>query len=250
MTAAAKIIKYRGPKTMSHIERHSRQQADRIIQEIEYHATDPEYDFEDPQRFLFGRYIEDELLQQYDKGIVSLAERAVCPLMWSHYGDQHRGVCIGYSVPDNALGNLHKVKYGGSRLVEVSKVAAMLEGNRSAHGQVDQSVLLQKAESWRYEREWRLIGPRGLQNSPLKLEEIIFGIRCKAWAKYALMKALKDRDRSIKFYEMYEVPGTFKLQKCELNYDDELFVHFPRRYLSIFEAFENLTPVTSTVRAD
>jgi hypothetical protein len=238
MSAAAKTIKYRGPKTIDHIKRHSRRQADQLIEEIEFHAMDSEYESEDRQRLLLGHYIEVELLQQYDKGIVSLAEQATCPLMWSHYGDQHRGVCIGYSVPANATGDLYKVKYGGSRLVEASKVAAMLDGNDVACGQVEEGVLLRKAKSWGYEREWRLIRHRGLQNSPLELEEIIFGMRCKASAKYAVVKALEGRDRLIKFYEMREVSGTFKLKKYALNYDDELFVHFPKRSLSIIEAFE------------
>lgn len=98
MNAAAKTIRYSGPKTISHIAAHSRRRAEQVVAEIRYHATNPEYDIEDPARFLFGQYVEDELLRRYGKGIVSLAERANCPLMWSHYGDQHKGVCIGYSI--------------------------------------------------------------------------------------------------------------------------------------------------------
>lgn len=237
MSAAAKTIKYRGPKTKDHIKRHSRRQADRLLKEIEYYATDPDHESEDHQRFLLGHYIEEELLQQYDKGIVSLAKRATCPLMWSHYGDQHRGICIGYSVPHNAADDLHEVQYGGSRLVEASKVADMVCGDGFAQGQVDEAVILRKAASWRYEHEWRLIGRVGLQSSPLELEEIIFGIRCKASAKYAVMKALEERRQSAKFYEMREVAGTFKLKKSALSYDDEMFTHFPRRSLEIFEFF-------------
>ncbi len=248
MKAAAKTIKYRGPKTMDHIKRHSRRQADQLIAEIEYYAMGSDYDSEDHQRSRLGQYIEIELLRQYDRGIVTLAGRATCPLMWSHYGDQHRGVCIGYSVPVNAAGDLHKVEYGGSRLVAASKVAAMLSGDDVARGQVDEAVLLRKARSWGYEREWRLIGPRGLQNSPLELEEIIFGMRCGPSVKYAVVKALEDRDRLVKFYEMREVRGTFELKKYALNDNDELFVHFPKRSLSIFEAFEDLASAASSVR--
>ena len=81
MSAAAKTIKYRGPKTMDHIKRHSRRQAEQLIAEISYNATDPEYDSDDLQPILLGRNIEVELLRQYDKGIVSLAGRATCPLL-------------------------------------------------------------------------------------------------------------------------------------------------------------------------
>ena len=237
MSAAAKTIKYRGPKTMDHIERHSRRQAEQLIAEISYNATDPEYDSDDVLPVHLSRHIQVELLRQYDKGIVSLAERATCPLMWSHYGEQHHGVCIGYSVPKRTASDIHKVRYGGSRLVEASKVAAMLAGDDGARVQVDEAVLLRKAGSWRYEREWRLIGRRGLQNSPLELEEVIFGMRCKEPVKYAVVKALEGRAGKVRFYFMSEVPGTFRLKKYPLNDDGELLLYFPRPNLSIYEVF-------------
>jgi hypothetical protein len=153
MRVAAEIIRYNGPKTLNHIGRLSRLLADQVITEISYNATDPHYEMADPKQFLLGRYVEEELLQQYEKGIVSLAERANCPLMWSHYGDQHHGVCIGYSVPSDVVEDLHKVKYGGKRLIGASQVVAMLDGDKNARREVDAAIFLRKAASWRYELE-------------------------------------------------------------------------------------------------
>jgi len=236
MKAAAKTIKYKGPKTMDQISRLSRLQADRVISEINYNANDPSYETQDPLRYLLGRQLEKELLLQYDKGIVSLAQRVTCPLMWSHYGDQHRGVCIGYSVPSDAHQHLHKVEYGGKRLVDASKVLAMLDGDKDAGRQVDEAVLLRKAGSWRYEQEWRLIGARGLQDSPLELEEVTFGMRCTEAVKYAVIAALDDRSRPVRFYEMRELHGTFDLKKYPLD-DGEMRAFFPRRSRDTQEAF-------------
>ena len=238
MRAAAKTMRVRGAKTIDYIERAARRLADHLIAEIEYGATEPGYDSEDYKRYLLRHHVEVELLRRYEKGIVSLSERANCPLMWSHYGDEHRGICVGYSVPASTASDVHKVAYGVSRLVQASKVAAMLNGDDVARSQVDEAVFLRKAGSWRYEREWRLIGRYGLQDSPLELEEIIFGMRCKESAKYVVMKALESRERPVKFYVMREELGTFNLKRYALNYDDELFLHFPRRCLSISEAWE------------
>lgn len=239
MKAAAKTIRYKGPKTLDHIGGLSRLQADQVISEVSYNATDPSYEMEDPHQFLLGHYLERELLLRYDKGIVSLAERANCPLMWSHYGDQHHGVCIGYSVPSDVHDDLHKVKYGGKRLVDASKVLAILDGDRSARRHVDEAVLLRKAASWRYEREWRLIGQRGLRDSPLELEEVIFGMRCKEAVKYAVITALDDRRPPVRFYEMHEIQGTFNLKKFPLD-DGEMRAFFPRRSRDIHEAFQSI----------
>jgi len=237
MTAAAKSIKYRGPKTIEHIARHSLLSAQRFIEEVRYNATDPELDVEDPVLALLGPYVERELLGRYDKGVVSLAERADCPLMWSHYGDQHKGICAGYSIPEDAAPNLHEIKYGGSRLVEASKVALMLSGDDAARRSVDEAVLLRKATDWRYEREWRLIGQRGLQPSLLELEEVVFGMRCTSTVKYTLVKALEGRSRPVRFCEIRQRHGTFVLRKCPLE-ADELGVTYPRRARSLFEDFE------------
>lgn len=237
MAAAAKTIKYRGPKTIEHISRHSRKAAEAQLADIRYNATDPDYEIADPAQYLLGHYVREELLRRYDKGVFSLAERANCPLMWSHYGDQHRGLCLGYSVPDDATKDLHKIRYGGSRLVAASAVAAMLNGDDAARRAVDDAVLLKKAKAWGYEREWRLIGPRGQQNSPLELEEVVFGVRCDDTVKYAVVRALEQRDRPVQFYEIREQVDSFLLRKRALD-TDNLSAGFPRRNRAFDHVFD------------
>lgn len=239
MSAAARTIKYRGPKTVDHIARHSRRVAEQLAERIRYEATNPDYEIADPERFLFGQYLEAELLRRYSSGVVSLAERVTCPLMWSHYGDQHRGLCIGYSAPADVQADLHRIRYGGSRLVAASAVGKMLDGDMAARGAVDSAVLLRKAIDWGYEKEWRLIGPRGLQDSPLEMEEVVFGMRCTAAVKYAVVKALRDRHRKVRFSEIREQQGRFTLVKRSLD-TDELMAFYPRRARSIWEAFKDL----------
>ena len=222
-------------KLRDRIEHESRQQAEDLIRDVNYDASEPGYEFEALKRSILHSLIEAELHRRYEKGVVCLAGSANSTLMWSHYGDEHRGICIGYSVPADTV-NLHKVVYGGSREVKASKVAAMLEEDETARREVDEAVLLRKAASWRYEREWRLIGLRGLHDSPLELEEIIFGMRCENSTKFVMVKILEQRKRAVKFYEIRE-SRTFKLKKYALD-TEELLQYFPRRSLSTFEDFE------------
>ena len=244
LQSAARTMSLKGAKTEDFIEKRIRGQADRLIAEIEYSATNPDYDPETALSWLFSSYIESELLRRYEKGIVSFAEQDSCPLLWSHYGDQHRGICIGYSVPSLSEGDVYRVEYGGSRIVLASDVFAMLDGDGAARRRVDEAVLLRKAASWKYEREWRMIGNRGLQGSRLKMEEIIFGMRCRSSAKCAIVKALECRKSPLEFYELREERGTFNLKKEALERDGELFVHFPENHLSILEELENLPSPT------
>lgn len=241
MKVAATAFRVRGPKTTTRIKRISRKAADKLLDEVDFFAEDMHFDFKNPRGLLLRNHIQRELLRQYDKGIVSLAERCDCPLMWSHYGEQHRGLCIGYSVPREVAGELHRVRYGGARRVGASDVAAMLDSDEAARGEVDEAVLLRKASGWSYEKEWRLIGHRGVQDSPLELEEIIFGIRCRRSVKYAVMKALAGREPGVRFGEMREVRDSFKIEKHDVCLDDEDFLYLPKRARSELERFELLT---------
>ena len=125
MRAASDAMRLNGPNTTDLIEKRSRGRADERMAEFEYSAMDPEFDAEATLRYR----IELELLRRYEKGIVSFAERNDCPLMWSHYRDQHRGICLGYSVPERATADVHQVAYDGDRLVRASEVGAMLGGD-------------------------------------------------------------------------------------------------------------------------
>jgi hypothetical protein len=242
MSAAATKIRTSGPKTHDHIARQSGIAAERLLADIRYNATNPDYDINDPAQYLLGYYVQEELLRRYDRGVFSLAKRAACPLMWSHYGDQHRGLCLGYSVPDDNAHDVHEIEYGGSRFVQAKDVDLMLSGDQEARQRVDEAVLLRKARPWAYEREWRLLGPRGEQNSPLELEEVVFGLRCSSAVRFTIIQALARRERPVRFYEIREQHGRFPLVKRIVD-TDELMAERPHRNHrrhEILRAFEGV----------
>jgi len=240
MTAVAKTIKYQGPKTLDHIARHSRKTAAQLIDTARYNASDSDLTAHDREQFVFGQHIEGELLRRYEKGIFSLAERPECPLMWSHYGDQHKGICLGYSVPNDASAQPHQVDYFGRRQIRASVVAAMLKGEADAQHEVDKTALLRKAHAWNYEKEWRLIGKRGQHDSMLELKEVVFGMRCSSSVIYAVVKALEERSRDVRFYEIREKNNTgYSLQKRVLNVD-ELKASYPRCNRDIIDSFSEI----------
>jgi|JI6StandDraft_1071083.scaffolds.fasta_scaffold154990_1 hypothetical protein len=242
LKAAADSLKYHGPKTRDHIARHTQHTVQTLLERVGFMATALGFEEDDPgqtETRLLSYHIESELLRQYDKGVLSLGARFDCPLMWSHYGGQHKGIAIGYSVPEAAKAGLYKVQYGGSRLVKARDVQAMLAGNEAASIRVDRDVLLRKAKDWEYEEEWRLLGERGLADSPLELEEVVFGIRCLPAVRHAVVKALQGRRRDIKFFQVNQVPGSFELQ-CEELVESEPDGR-PRRALSSLDGFEDLT---------
>jgi len=238
---AAKLIKAEGPKLDAHIAKVSEHEAKSQVLDIgRYAAFWGETENQTvPTCDMLAFEMAKELRGQYEKGIFSLSERFDCPLMWSHYGDEHRGLCVGYSLPGNSRCDVQPVIYGGSREVEASKITAMLREDSSARQDVDQAVLLRKAHGWSYEKEWRLIGSRGTSGSPLEMEEVIFGMRCEPVVQFAVVSALSRRERPILFYEMTVDEGGFDLRKNLLD-TSELFSELPRRARDIDELFSTI----------
>ena len=104
------------------------------------------------------------------------------PVLWSHYGDKHKGICLGFDIIDEWA---YEIDYVGERLKDdiEGHVSDMLEET------LGHKLLTTKFEHWHYEEEVRMIVnlkdmeyAKGLYFLPfcegLKLKEIIVGPRC------------------------------------------------------------------------
>ena len=100
------------------------------------------------------------------------------PVLWSHYADEHKGIGLGFDVPESCL---HEVKYVQERL--------QFEQLVPDEDQL-QRLLRTKFKDWGYEAEYRRIvrlhktcEARNLHfwpfGSDLELREVVLGARCK-----------------------------------------------------------------------
>jgi Protein of unknown function (DUF2971) len=228
-----------GERAEAHAQRHADLEATRVLDEIAYYATDPEYTVteEQAETDLLTQRIREELARHYERGVCCFSSTYRNPLLWSHYGDQHRGLCIGYDMVRKPQPELSKVIYGGTRVINTSTlVAALVKGDQGAQQRLDRDMLLRKARGWSYEREWRLIGEQGVQDSPLRLKEVTFGLRCRDTVIYAVCKALQAPDRAVEFFSIYETHGSYRLARTETDIN-ELNGYFPRSARSGEEIF-------------
>ena len=240
MEAAARSLKIKTGTAKGHIEKCSLREAEKIIRKIGCMSTGRPKQRERDQIRMYKSEIREELLKRYSDGVFCLAEKSDCPLMWSHYGNQHKGICLGYSVPKAAISNVSKVSYEKNRVVEVRDIAATLAGDHEAKQRVDHAVRFWKASEWKYEKEWRVVGERGLADNILELDEIIFGLRCEDEVKFSVIRAMKGRSRKVEFYEISENGRSSKLKKNKLDVDD-FAPSFPVRSHDLSECHENST---------
>lgn len=89
-------------------------------------------------------------------GVLSLAKRWDCPLMWSHYADNHHGICIEYDTEKNDCCTLNSVDYSGQRSIKASDLMqSELHGSIEAWQEIQKAYFFKKASDWKYEEEWR-----------------------------------------------------------------------------------------------
>jgi hypothetical protein len=134
------------------------------------------------------------------------------PVLWSHYADKHRGICLGFDIRDDWA---HEITYQGERLQEIEK--DLLEGEKEILGH---RLLTTKFDHWRYEDEVRLILKLedAVQESgnyflpfgdTLNLKEIIIGARCNM--PFDELGKMVDKDVEISRGRL--APDLYKISK-------------------------------------
>ncbi len=115
-------------------------------------------------------------------------------LMWSHYGDSHRGVCLQFQVSKDSqiLQRLVRVKYS-DEYPTINWLSPTVE---------DECLLAatNKQASWSYEHEWRHIelyaARKYTQFNPRLLTGIIFGAKITAESVEEIDRILRLRAES------------------------------------------------------
>ena len=120
--------------------------------------------------------------------------------MWAHYGDKHKGVCLGFDV----IGaEAYQVTYQSKRL------SGLLEHIGSGQPLIEaqmHAILTTKFRDWSYEREWRMFGNLDQREATdgkyylnfdphIILREVILGSRCSASPRDIADKVVPSKAR-------------------------------------------------------
>ena len=118
------------------------------------------------------------------------------PLLWSHYADKHRGICLGFDVQDDVV---KPVTYTEDRLeIDANDLADISEEDGA---KLMEKLLWTKYLDWKYEEEVRAYASleekdasTGLYylefGEKLKLSEIIAGPLCSIETKMKIQEAI------------------------------------------------------------
>lgn len=137
---------------------------------------------DDPDRRRTIRRIKDE--HGRDNGLLCFSKTWKNPVQWSHYADKHRGLCLGFEVPN---AKLMRVQYSKKRLQLPSDTRT---NTGSLTKEFAMKLLNTKSYDWKYESEMR-VGCRLSEvekatnmnfanfSAELALKEVMAGAECK-----------------------------------------------------------------------
>lgn len=148
-------------------------------------------------------------------GVICFSKSYTSPVQWAHYGDCHRGICLGFDIPDEEL---FEIDYMNHRTAcREFKSSLDLKGREYI-----KYMLSKKHEHWKYEQEVRTIipFPENVMDDRLiftpfgdkfSLIEIMLGLRCTISVKNIKSYLGKERHK-FQIYKMEMSPIEYAMQ--------------------------------------
>jgi hypothetical protein len=142
-------------------------------------------------------------------GMSSFSEVHDHELMWAHYADQYRGICIAYSFAkllDSLGDDVSFVRMYYNEMVPI------IRHSRQEPADVAKMVLSYKNYRWLYEREWRMFAPLGKAPYADKscVARVYLGSRIASDKRNKIIRAMNSLE--IETYDM-------KIEKYSITFE-------------------------------
>ena len=142
-------------------------------------------------------------------GIFSMSAKCDNLLMWSHYADYHRGICIEFKTTGGKLFGCDILNIDYDDKYPKFNVYDDMDLERV------RKYICTKSLDWEYEEEWRIIYKRtGCQfflSENEELSGVILGARISRRNKELVLKCLSENNCKAKLYQARECKDKFGL---------------------------------------
>lgn len=206
----AEIIKYYEgviARQAPHLSREQRRT------EARTRMADPRIDPRNPKNL-------ENFYQLYDQmvtskiGVLCLSACSNDILMWSHYANSHRGICLQFYAQGNTFETSQPVRYKEMRPA-VNPVS-------QSHDEMLDHAIFTKADHWKYEQEWRLIQYKkqgaGIYSTPSEaLVGVILGAQILDEDKRDVLDWISARAQPTKVYQAKVSLTRFALKIDEIH---------------------------------
>lgn len=111
-------------------------------------VSDPDCDPRLPKNMTGFRHMYHETVTSH-VGVMCLSEVHDDILMWAHYADSHRGVCLIFDPTEEFMSTAQPVKY--------RKVRPRVNPIVNSYDEMLEAAMFTKSDHWSYEQEWRIL---------------------------------------------------------------------------------------------
>lgn len=161
-----------------------------------------------------------------DFGISCGSTNPRCPLMWAHYANNHKGICIKY---DFELDGVQNICFDKDETLDILKVNYSDQPIDIFSYSIDKlenlkyEILTNKYSKWQYENEVRLIrkGQGLLKVKRMCIKEIIFGCKSTPKDRYSIIKLFASLLYKVdKLMIAKRLPDLYELSIQEMKMND------------------------------
>jgi len=142
-------------------------------------------------------------------GVLSLSVNFKHVLMWSHYADSHKGICLRFKAPST------ESFFCRAKKVIYQKDRPIVNFIKERYDRKPDNALITKADFWSYEEEWRIIDHikgYGVQIFPGELlDGIIFGVKISDENRKKVLTWIDNREHDIEILEAKICEKTFRV---------------------------------------
>lgn len=144
-----------------------------------------------------------------DVGILCLAGSRDSLLMWSHYADSHKGLCLEFRSQDE--GDLFDAARTVTYQREYPSIRAFIDGESEKF----MKALLVKSDCWGYEREYRVLDPKRcnylVEYDQNNLVSVVFGAFVDPSIRDAIIESSQRTEPMLKYLQARLAHGEFRL---------------------------------------
>jgi hypothetical protein len=158
-----------------------------------------------------------ELRKFFDEtGVLCLSELRDQILMWSHYADGHRGICLEFdtAVETSIFNHAQSISY--------CRELPVFDCCDPDYTKIALKALFRKAPDWEYEKEWRVIGKRKASQTvsfpPRTLTGIILGAKICCNQKAQVLEWCKRINPRPSIYEARLKEDTYGIDVFEAGF--------------------------------
>ena len=150
-------------------------------------------------------------------GVVCYSSDHYNILLWSHYADNHKGMCLVFDVNKDNIKGLYKVNY------QKNFASINLTDDARTHEEI-LTLVTTKSIEWKYENEYRqiFVEKNILYEYPGDLVEIIFGCRTPIEDIKMVTNIAVNKNPNILISKMHMDSARYSLAKATLGDNKEI----------------------------